>query len=262
MAAGAIYEFYAELSDYQPAIWRRFQVPGNITMAKLGYILMTMFEMQASHLFCFDVPYEENMKQATLRILPEAEHQGFLEDTELFDPEDENWHIELLDDEVIDNRWRENEKVIEAAETKVKDIFMSSATAVFSYDYGDNWQVDLRVEKVFKDKDLPAKDLPRVLAGEGYGIIENCGGIGGLADVAEAFKKKKGEQYEEYCEWLGLTSLDLQKFDLDDTNFRLKKVPRIYRDIYEYNLEPTQQSMDLLTRQYQKKKKGWGYYPK
>ena len=50
MASHPIYQFYAELADYKPKIWRRFQVMNNITMAKLGYIIMTMFEMQASHI--------------------------------------------------------------------------------------------------------------------------------------------------------------------------------------------------------------------
>ena len=29
---------YAELKDYKPLIWRRFQVAGNITLAQLGYV--------------------------------------------------------------------------------------------------------------------------------------------------------------------------------------------------------------------------------
>jgi hypothetical protein len=56
MASQPIYQFYAELDNYSPKIWRRFQVMNNITMARLGYIVMTIFEMQASHLFCFEVP--------------------------------------------------------------------------------------------------------------------------------------------------------------------------------------------------------------
>ena len=44
--------------------------------------------------------------------------------------------------------------------------------------------------------------------------------------------------------------MDLAAFDLDDMNFRLKKVSRIYADAYEHGMEPTKQSMDLLTRQY------------
>jgi hypothetical protein len=58
MASNPIYEFYAQLRDYQPKMWRRFQVANNITMARLGYILMTLFEMQANHPFRIEEPSE------------------------------------------------------------------------------------------------------------------------------------------------------------------------------------------------------------
>jgi hypothetical protein len=32
VASQPIYQFYAELKDYKPLIWRRFQVAGNITL--------------------------------------------------------------------------------------------------------------------------------------------------------------------------------------------------------------------------------------
>jgi len=51
VASQPIYQFYAELKDYKPLIWRRFQVAGNITLAQLGYVTMTLFEMKGSHLF-------------------------------------------------------------------------------------------------------------------------------------------------------------------------------------------------------------------
>lgn len=120
----------------------------------------------------------------------------------------------------------------------------------FTYDYGDNWQVAITLEKIIVDKELPGKELPRVLEGEGFGIIEDCGGSYGLEELLKAFKKKKGKQYDEYCDWLGVTDLDLSTFDINDINFRLKKVPRIYTDVYEYGLEPTKQSLDLLMRKY------------
>ena len=39
-------------------------------------------------------------------------------------------------------------------------------------------------------------------------------------------------------------------FDIDDMNFRLKKLPRIYKQIYEDRLEPTQRSIALIERKY------------
>lgn len=43
-------------------------------------------------------------------------------------------------------------------------------------------------------------------------------------------------------------------FDLDDMNFRLKKIPRIYKQCYEDRLTPTQKSIDLIERKYLRKK--------
>lgn len=61
MASQPIYQFYAELKDYKPLIWRRFQVAGNITLAQLGYVTMTLFEMKGSHLFHLEYSVNENM---------------------------------------------------------------------------------------------------------------------------------------------------------------------------------------------------------
>ena len=45
MAQHYVYLFYAELKDYKPKIWRRFEINGEKTMAELGYALMLMFEI-------------------------------------------------------------------------------------------------------------------------------------------------------------------------------------------------------------------------
>ncbi len=249
MASQPIYQFYAELQDYKPSLWRRFQVANNIMMARLGYIIMTMFEMQASHLFCFDVPVTENFRKCVGEYIKNETNVKVID---LFSERQElhNLRVELPSKDDFSDFER---RVQNAAETKVKNVLdHETETMIFSYDYGDGWRVSLTLEKIYEDKELPGKELPRVLEGGGYGIIEDCGGTDGLVQIAKAYKIKKGSQYREYCEWLGIEDLDLLAFDIDDINFRLKKVPRIYSDIYEYDLEPTKQSMDLLTRKYKK----------
>ena len=109
------------------------------------------------------------------------------------------------------------------------------------------------LEKEIIDKKLPGRELPRILEGAGCGIIEDCGGTSGLEEVAEVFRKGKGRQYEEYRQWLGIDALDLTAFDVEDANLRVKKVPRIYSDIYEQDLYPTKQSLDFLNRKYLEK---------
>lgn len=206
MASQPIYQFYAELKDYEPKIWRRFQVMNNITMARLGYILMTLFEMQASHLFCFDVHVIDNLRKS----LEERDTKVSIDQmVDMFqkNPECSELRVELIDEESF---FGFEGRVSDAAEAKVKHILTEKmASMTFSYDYGDGWEIELVLEEIDADKELSGKELPRVLEGEGYGIIEDCGGPGGLEEIARAFKKKKGSQYQQYCEWLGVEDLDL-----------------------------------------------------
>lgn len=253
MASQSIYEFYAELKDYRPKIWRRFQVASNVTMARLGYILMTLFEMQASHLFRIEVPAEENFHTFIHERLGDDEYTKMFAEQRPIDSLDsfeENMIFEVITEDTYEFR-EEHEKVYDAVETKLRHVIAHPHSKLsLIYDYGENWIVSVTLERIIKDDKLPGKLLPRVLEGEGFGIIEDCGGTRGLAELAKAFKKKKGSAYNEYREWLGRDDLDLERFDIDDMNFRLKKVPRIYSDIYQYDLEPTKRSMDILERRY------------
>ncbi len=246
MASHPIYQLSAKLSDYTPTMWRQFQVSNHITLARLGYIVMTLFEMQASHLFCMTVDTTENfdnylkatgtdekLRKEMCASLQERRIRYEIP-SELF---------ESFDDEIAKD----------ATKTKLAHVITQVGDCChMEYDYGDGWTVDIRLEQIIEDKSLPGKELPRVLDGEGYGIIEDCGGTGGLSELAMAFRKKSGPQYKEYCQWLGVETLDLITFDIDDMNFRLKKVPRIYTELYEYGYAPSKRSMDILTRKYKK----------
>lgn len=239
MASHPIYQFYAELNDYKPKIWRRFQVLGNITMARLGYILMTMYEMKAEHLFSITVPIHENIRL------------GRITDGINFVFPDETWHFSIDNEELFPS---EGKKMFDASTYKMHSVLRGrrGEKLTLEYDYGDGWEVEVTLEAVLEDKDFPGRDLPRVLAGEGYGIIEDCGGAEGLEQVAEAFRKKSGNNYETYRNWLCRDELDLTTFDLEDMNLRLKKVPRIYTELYEYGCAPSQKSINFLERNYLK----------
>ncbi len=252
MASHPIYQFYAELDDYKPKIWRRFQVTDDITVARLGYILQVLFEMTASHLMAIEVPQSENFRSHWKEKYPNMGEDTLLL---LHDKEDEIWHYEIpsADLEPFDDIHR-NVRVFDATTTRLRHaVDMPKDKLNFNYDFGDDWWVSMKLEKVFIDKDLPGGELPRVLEGAGFGIVEDVGGTGGLGDLAKAFKKKKGADYEQFRAWLGVDEFDMSAFDLDDMNFRLKKIPRIYKQCYEDRLSPTQKSIDLIERKYLRK---------
>ena len=192
MASQPIYRLYAELTDYRPKMWRRFEVAQNVTMSRLAYILLTLYEMEASHLFQFRVPEKTNFvqwyedKNTALTAAERARERRGADD--IFD--DNRTVIQLYDEETEELPGQE---VLDAAELKLKDVIGHPGDRLyFDYDFGDGWEVALLLEDIRRDTELSGKELPRVLEGEGYGIIEDCGGPAGLEELAAAFKKKKG----------------------------------------------------------------------
>lgn len=230
MPVNKIYQFYSELEDFKPKIWRRFQVAADITVAELGYVVMTMFEMMASHLLAIEHerPYLTPSGRQSKR-------------TELLCRYD-------IPDEFSD--WKELGGK-DATKTKLSSVkFEPTSRLLVWYDFGDDWRVILKLEKILKNEELPDGEFPRVLEGKGFGIVEDCGGIWGLDDLVEAFKEKEGESYEQFSEWLGIKEFDITAFDIDDMNFRLTKIPQIYKQIYEKRISPTKKSIDLIERKY------------
>ena len=254
MAQHYIYRFYAELKDYKQKIWRRFEINGEKTMAELGYALMLMFEMQASHLFCFN----ENVKEALLanlrtqfsdeqikKVWSKDEWNDFAKDVRYELPFENSY---LGDDEHLEV----------ANRIKLQQISRKPGWKLtMEYDYGDGWEVDLELVACEKEE-VSLADLPNVLEGEGFGIVENVGGTPGLEELAKALKKGSGKKFDDFCAWFGTATLDLEAFDKDDINFRLKKLMRVYKDIYEYHLRPTDKMLSILLRKYQDKG-SWRY---
>ena len=233
MATQTVYQFYAELEGYKPKIWRRFQVAGDTSVARLGYIVMTLYEMKASHLLA--VEHERPLLTPSGRKSQRTELIG-----RYSVPSEDNWSG--ADDE-------------DATKTELAQLDLAPPSRLLVwYDFGDDWRVLVTLEKTVDHSDMSDKTLPCVLEGKGLGIIEDCGGIWGLADIADAFKAKKGKAYKHYSDWLGIDDLDMAAFDVDDMNFRLKKIPDIYAAIYEQKSYPTQASINLIERKYLKKK--------
>lgn len=232
MAGQMVYQFYARLYDYEPFIWRRFQVAGNITLSRFCYVLMTLFEMKASHLFSLEFPVAASDGEKAWRY----ECQPFPGGGYSFDEIEEKY-----DDDAVDMTYIKLGDIMD----KVGRGFM------FTYDFGDNWAVPVVKMESFFDEKYRSTKYPRVLDGEGYGIVEDCGGVYRLADIAEAFNKKKGSDYEGFSEWLGVDEFDMAEFDRKDMNFRLKRIPKIYEKIYEDLWdEPTDEDVDFIEREY------------
>ncbi len=95
----------------------------------------------------------------------------------------------------------------------------------YTYDFGDDWEHDIKLEKVLAPD--PAVAIPVCLTGKGACPPEDCGGAWGYADLKEAIANPGREEHEKLLGWLGLddpSEFDPAEFSLDEVNARLRHV--------------------------------------
>lgn len=102
-----------------------------------------------------------------------------------------------------------------------KVLARPGAVMRYDYDFGDEWEHDIVLEKV-----LPPEPVARLscLAGKGACPPEDCGGAWGYANLKEALADPGHEDHESLLEWLGLddaADFDPAWFRLDEVNARL-----------------------------------------
>lgn len=234
MASKPIMQFKAELTDAHIPIWRRFKVMNDVRFSRLAYLLMTMFEMEGGHLFAFHIDVAGNIRRHTsdefngARTAKEYEEAGIAQ-LEVQMPISADWVSEAEEEMGMPVKDATREYVKWHVTNVGDELF-------FEYDFGDGWEVKLTLENAFEDENLSGRELPRVIAGEGYGIIEDCGGTGGLERIDKAFSQGSGYEYKEFKEWLGTDTLDLSSFDIDMMNEMLKTEPAFLRNAYEEEL--------------------------
>ena len=226
MPANPIYKFKAELLDTELSIWREFEVTNNMPMSRLGYVLMSIFNMEGSHLFAFEVPYKEDEKPDVdlSTIENQFERNAMERACEIYRVEIPNPYDDFISPV----------KVLNATKTKLSKVLKEvNEIMIFNYDFGDDWNIKLTLQKIYTDSTIHGREFPRVLDGAGFGIIDDCGGVGGLENLSIAFQNKSGEDYEQYSEWLCRKEFDITQFNLKHLNYIVKHATAIYKDSYE-----------------------------
>lgn len=169
MATFPIYEIYVELNNYSPKMWRRFQVLGDATIAKIGYIIMSLYEVRNYYAYEFRIDEFDNYKR---------KHPEYVEDPHLLENINKDFRklrygITKRNNTYTYSKTDGYKDLLDATSEKLINIIKApNEKLVFRYDPEINWSFNIIIEKIFTDKNLYAKDLPKVLDGAGYGIIE------------------------------------------------------------------------------------------
>ncbi|MFZ2089326.1 MAG: plasmid pRiA4b ORF-3 family protein [Desulfobaccales bacterium] len=176
-----VYRLKVTLKGSKPPIWRRIEVPGNITLAKLHRILQVAMGWYGHHLHSFKIGviyYEE----------PDPFFDSGLSMVE-----------------------KKDEKRVKLQQVVLRE----KMKFLYEYDFGDGWEHEILVEKI-----LPMTEenrQPRCLKGVKACPPEDIGGIWGYYDFLEIMEDPKHPEHEDMMAWIG-GEFDPDEFDLDLVN--------------------------------------------
>lgn len=161
--ATQVFQLKISLAEAKPPIWRRIQVPGDTTLARLHKVIQLCMGWTDSHL-----------------------HQFFVDHTAYSAP----------DPEEMDDNGSENEAdfTLQALQEDILPGFQ------YIYDYGDDWLHHISVEKVLDP--AAGKPYPVLLTGKRACPPEDIGGIPGFMHLLKVLDNPEDDSYEEYRDWL------------------------------------------------------------
>jgi hypothetical protein len=149
-------------------------VPSDLTLAELGEILVAAMGWEGYHL-----------------------HQFIANDKEYYGVPDKSCDLDY-----------DNDSRMYFLDDLLTDV---GDKLGWEYDFGDSWWHTIKL--VAKEEAKDSSDVKiKLVKGTGACPPEDCGGVGGYADLLRILKNPQDEEYEAQMEWLG-GSFDPKKFD-------------------------------------------------
>jgi hypothetical protein len=171
-----------DLRHAKPPIWRRLEVRSDLTLDVVHRVLQAAFGWMDSHLWRFSLGGDPFSPSSQVFLCP-------------WDVEEAEW---------------DDEGGLPAATIRLDEAIQTPGEMLsYAYDYGDNWELTLRLEHVL----LAAAGMPSAVAVDGRRAAppEDCGGRRTADELAEVLE-------------------DPSRFDLDEVNEALQNPFIVLRD--------------------------------
>lgn len=176
-----VYRLHISLLEIEPLIWRRVQVPANISLRRLHDVFQIAMGWTDSHLHEFTIgDVHFGMTE------PEAEPPATLRDDRLV--------------------------------TLGEVASIVGGEFAYDYDFGDDWNHRVVIESVDNAGAAAARAL--CLDGARACPPEDCGGTSGYDHMLQVVNDPSHEEHDEIFGWLG-GEFDPEAFDLDEVNTAL-----------------------------------------
>ncbi|MBI5557063.1 MAG: plasmid pRiA4b ORF-3 family protein [Deltaproteobacteria bacterium] len=181
-----VFQLKIVLTGAKPPIWRRVQVPGNISLAKLHKVIQRCMGWTDSHMHHFIAGRNFYAPPA---------------------PEDISEGVRVLDEGKV--------KLCEIEEVDRKKF-------IYEYDFGDSWRHEIKVEKVIAAGETIVKHAV-LLDGARACPPEDIGGIPGYEDFLVALENPEDEENGELLAEFG-RDFDPDHLEVEAINKLLKKL--------------------------------------
>ncbi len=179
-ANALVYKLKIVLRDTKPAIWRRIEVPGGTRLDRLNLMIQAAMGWCNCHLHSFTIGEET---------------YGMYDDELDVDYEDEQ-------------------------DYRLQDVVPhENVTFTYTYDFGDNWEHDVIVERITPPQ--AGVKYPRCIDGARACPPEDVGSTCGYAEFLKAIRNPKHEEHDSFLEWVG-GKFDAESFDVGEADASVK----------------------------------------
>jgi Plasmid pRiA4b ORF-3-like protein len=183
-----IYQLKVTLLGTNPSIWRRLQVPPQVTLAQLHDVLQIVMGWQDGHMHEFSVGQRRFGRP---------------------DPQDRLMGLPSV----------ENERSVRLSSL----LSRIGSKAIYTYDFGDSWEHSIVLEKKLPGD--PNATYPVCTDGQLACPPDDCGGIPGFYDLVEVLNDPNHERHQEMLDWVG-DDFDPQAFFIAQINRMLAGLSR------------------------------------
>lgn len=181
---GEVYQLRIDLHGTRnPKVWRRIVVPATIKLSLLHVVLLRAMGWGGGHMHEFTFAQGSYASVEPGLDLP-------------FDVQDES-------------------------RVSLRNALKASVTFTWIYDYGDNWQHKVKVERA--EVMGFALAHPMCITGQGACPPDDVGGVPGFENFVQAMADPAHPEHDELMGWYG-GSFDSAAFSVDDVQERLDEI--------------------------------------
>lgn len=158
---------------------RRLIVPADLKLSKLHRVLQSVYRWKNYHLYDFAV-LDDKTGQSVTRLVESKEDLPYQDGAVLI------------------------------AGHKLSEYLPEHKRLLYTYDFGDNWEHEIKFVRAVEDYD---KESPYLVEASGQAPPEDVGGVGGFLDFCEIMLEPKHPDYAETKKWAGYWSPILYEWE-------------------------------------------------